>query len=272
MPAWKNSRPWHRFYDRGVPSSLQYPDVPVHEFLSQSARKFPYAPCTIHQGRSITFQEMDRMTDQMARGLVDLGVRKGDRVGILLPNVPEFVMAYFAILKAGGVVVATNPAYTPPEIEYQVTDSGVGILFAGDGAYEKLKSLRPGSRLKTLICIGATVPAPGDLPLGELGSRSSSGLPDVRPEDTALLQYSGGTTGVSKGAVVLHRNLVANTLQFRAWMTGLEAGRETTLLAIPMYHVYGMVCGMSLSMALGSAMVLIQNPRDLNGLLGSIQE
>lgn len=270
------TRPWLKFYDPGVPDHLAYPAVSLFYFLEESARKVPEKPCTIFKGTVITYREMNEAADHLAGALAGLGIRKGDRVGIFLPNVPQFVLAYFGILKAGGVVVATNPAYTPPEIEHQVNDAGIEVMFVMGTAYEKIKALQPKTQVKILIVTGSDETAAleaGDVRLEELlaGSAPRPDL-EIGPEDTALFQYSGGTTGISKGAVALHRNLVANTLQFKAWMVSLEEGKETSLLAIPMYHVYGMVCGMNLAMALGASMVLIPNPRDLDDLLGTIQK
>jgi long-chain acyl-CoA synthetase len=149
-------------------------------------------------------------------------------------------------------------------------------MFVMGTAYEKIKALQPKTQVKILIVTGSDETAAleaGDVRLEELLAVSAP-RPDLEigPEDTALFQYSGGTTGISKGAVALHRNLVANTLQFKAWMVSLEEGKETSLLAIPMYHVYGMVCGMNLATALGASMVLIPNPRDLDDLLVTIQK
>ena len=115
-------RPWHDYYDEGIPSSLSYPAVPIFHFLEDSAKKFPDKPCTIFKGAEISYREMSQITNELAAALIDLGVKKGDRVGILIPNTPQFVMAYFAILKAGGVVVATNPQYTAREIIHQANE------------------------------------------------------------------------------------------------------------------------------------------------------
>ena len=270
-------QPWSSHYDPGVPRHIDYPPVPVFHFLNESARLYPDLPCTIINDTVITYSAMDKVTDQIARALVVLGVRKGDRLGIFLPNNPDFVKIYYGILKAGGVVVATNPAYTAAELEYQVNDSGLAIMFGTASSYEKLKAVRLRTALKTLIVTGAEpdlVLEQGDLLLEQLPAQTIPDLPlpPVSTADVALFQYSGGTTGISKGAVVLHRNLVSNTLQFRSWMVNLQPGQETSLLAIPLYHVYGMVCGMSLSMALGAGMVLIPSARNMDGLLANIQK
>jgi long-chain acyl-CoA synthetase len=266
------NRPWYKFYDPGVPTRLSYPAVPLQNFLEESARKTPEKACTIFNNSVTTFGEMNDLTDQLAGGLVQLGIGKGDRVGIFLSNSPQFVLAYFGILKAGGVVVATNPSYTPPEIEYQVNDAGIRFMFVSDSAYARLKEVRSKTQLQSLIVTGKRTPQPGDLRIDDLLGGNYSSTVSVQTEDIALLQYSGGTTGLAKGAVVLHRNLVANTLQFKAWMLNLEEGKEITLLAIPMYHVYGMVCGMCLSLALGACMVLVPDPRSIGELLGTIQK
>src|SRR3982751_999400 len=115
----KDERPWLRSYDKGVPTSIDYPKVPLFYFLEEAARKYPDRPCTIFKGASISYKEMKEITDKIAGALASLGVKKGDRVGIFMPNTPQFVMVFFGILKAGGVVVATNPLYTPSEIEHQ---------------------------------------------------------------------------------------------------------------------------------------------------------
>jgi long-chain acyl-CoA synthetase len=265
-------------------------------FLEEGARKYPTHACTVFKGARISYRKMNRLTDRLAAGLVSLGVKKGDRVGIFMPNSPQFVMAFFAILKAGGVVVATNPLYTPREIEHQLNDAGVQVMFVMSNFYNTLKQVQPNTGLKTLIVsnIKETLPAVLRF-LFTLSSEKKDGhrvnlqmgdtwmktlidqnparerLPvSVGPDDVALFQYSGGTTGVSKGAVALHRNLVANALQIRSWLVNGEDGREVLLMAIPLFHVYGMVAGMCVAVQMGATMIMIPNPRDLKDVLSSI--
>jgi len=214
-------------------------------FLDESARKYPDRACTIFKGAVITFKEMNELTDRMAAALVDLGVKRGDRVGIFMPNTPQFVIAYYGILKAGGAVVATNPLYTPPEIEHQASDAGIEVMFVMTNFYNTIKKAQPKTKIKKLIVTNLKESLP---PLMRLlftlarekkgGFRIEGGLKEgevwmqdllnkykgavrpkveVNPDDTALFQYSGGTTGVSKGAVASHGNVVANTLQLRGW-------------------------------------------------------
>ena len=123
-----SDRPWLERYDEGVPQTIEYPEIPLYHFLDDSALKYPDTPCTIFKGAKITYKEMSAITDRFAAGLASIGVKKGDRVGIFIPNSPQFVMAYFAILKLGGIVVATNPMYSAREIKHQANDSGVEVM------------------------------------------------------------------------------------------------------------------------------------------------
>src|SRR5512139_2200658 len=146
-----NDRPWLEHYDKGVPVTIEYPKAPLFHFLEESARKYPDRPCTIFKGAVITYKEMSAITDHIAAALADMGVKKGDRVGIFMPNTPQFVMTYFGILKAGGVVVATNPLYTPSEIEHQASDSGIEVMFVMTNFYRTIKKAQPNTKIRTLI-------------------------------------------------------------------------------------------------------------------------
>jgi long-chain acyl-CoA synthetase len=291
-------RPWHDYYDEGVPISLTYPPIPIFQYLQENAKKYPDKACTIFKGAIITYQEMNRITDELAAALVDLGVKKGDRVGVLIPNTPQFVIAFFAIVKAGGVVVATNPQYTGREILHQANDSGMELMILMSNYYELVKGIQPQSGIKQIIVtnIKETLPPllrllftlakekkggfrvklrDNDLGLPDLLKKySGASKPDVEvgPDDTAIFQYSGGTTGVPKAAIGLHRNLVANTVQMLTWITSAELGKEVVMMAIPLYHVYGMVAGMTYGLAGGSSLVMVPDPRDLKDLLGNLQK
>lgn len=293
-------RPWVKNYDKGVPATIEYPPGPVFQFLDNAAQKYPDRACTIFKGAKITYKEMSAITDRIAGALVSMGVKKGDRVGIFMPNTPQFVMAYFGILKAGGVVVATNPLYTPPEIEHQANDSGIEIMFVMTNFYKTIKAAQPKTKIKKLIVtnLKETLPpvlrvlftlakekkggfriegglAEGDIWFQDLlAKHANTARPklDIGSDDTALFQYSGGTTGVAKAAVAMHRNIVADTLQIKAWMTNLVEGGETVLMAIPLFHVYGMVAGMLFAMAAGATMVMVPNPRDIPDVLETIHK
>ncbi len=291
-------RPWLKHYDKGVPVHIDYPEVPLYYFLEESARKYPDKPCTIFKGAIISYREMSQLTDSLAAGLSQVGVKKGDRVGIFMPNTPQFVQAYFAVLKLGAVVVATNPLYTPREIEHQVNDAGIEVMVVMSNFYHLIKETQPKTKIRTIVVtnIKEALPpvlsflfgltqekkagfrvqlAKGDVWMKDLiAEHKPEDRPkvEVRPEDTALFQYSGGTTGESKGAVAMHRNLVANSLQMRHWISSAKDGEETVLMAIPLFHVYGMVAGMNFGLATGASLVMIPNPRDMKDVLNSIQK
>jgi long-chain acyl-CoA synthetase len=307
------SHPWLSRYDPGVPSHLDYPAVPVFYFLNEAAWRCPERVCIFFRGETLTYRQVAFQTDQIATSLRSFGIRKGERIGIFMTNCPEFVLAYFAILKAGAVVVAVNPLYTPPEIIHQVNDAGLITVFCALSLYDRIKMAQPETGIRRVILTGDAAPLPGDLKFNDLltmtpyppglntqknlttsntfgtsgtsgtfGSSKTSETSDtsgtsfisetsITPNDIALFQYTGGTTGIAKAAVIRHRNLVANALQFKAWMSTLEEEKETFLLALPVYHIYGMVCGMLLGMALRATLMIIPDPRDIPNLLASIQ-
>ena len=294
-----NNRPWLANYDKGVPQTIDYPKAPLFHFLEEAARQYPDRACTIFKGAVISYREMNALTDHMAAALVEMGVKKGDRVGIFMPNTPQFVIAYYGILKAGGAVVAVNPTYPVDEIITPVNDANIEIMFTLSRFYDKLKTARERSKLKKIIVtnIKETLPpitrllftlvkekkegdrvdtlASGDVWMKDLlAKHANSPKPNVEvtPDDTALFQYSGGTTGVPKGAVAMHRNVVANTLQIKSWMPALEPGKEVVLMGIPLFHVYGMVAGMNFAMANGASMVMVPNARDLKDVLENISK
>ena len=295
-----NDKPWFAHYDKGVPHTVEIPNEPLFHFLEESARKYPDRACTIFKGAVITYKEMNELTDRLAAALVDMGVKHGDRVGIFMPNTPQFVMAYYGILKAGGAVVATNPLYTPPEIEHQASDAGIEVMFVMTNFYNTIKKAQPKTKIKKLIVTNLKETLPplmrvlftlarekkggfrieGGLKEGEawlqdlLAKYKGAARPSVQihPDDTALFQYSGGTTGISKGAVATHRNVLANTLQMRSWFVNMEDGKEVFLMGIPLFHVYGMVAGMNLAMATGSTMVMVPNVRDLKDVMDNISK
>ncbi len=291
-------RPWFKLYDEGVPKHIDYPAIPLFGLLEESARKYPNSACTIFKGAVITYQQMNEITDRLAAGIAKLGIKKGDRVGIFMPNTPQFVITFFSILKAGGVVVSINPLYSPREIIHQVNDAGIEVIFVMSNFYNLVKQAQPNTKIKKIIVsnIKEYLPpllailfglakekkggfrvelAAGDIWFKDLmASHKPEERPklDIGPEDTAIFQYSGGTTGISKGAIALHRNLVANSLQVRSWIQTAIDGQETVLMAIPLFHVYGMVAGMLFAVRTGAGMVMVPNPRDLDDVLSSIQK
>ena len=293
-----SDHPWLDHYDPPVPKTLEYPEEPLYHFLEKSAEKYPDQPCTIFKGAKISYREMNELTDRLAAGLAELGIKKGDRVGLFIPNTPQFVMAYFAVLKIGGVVVATNPLYSPKEIEHQANDSGMEVMIVMSNFYNRVKEVQPHTKIRTLVVtnIKETLPpvlrflftltkekkagfrvdlAEGDVWMQDLiSAHKPEDRPkvEVGPDDLAVFQYSGGTTGTPKAAIALHRNLVANTLQIRAWFHTAIEGQEVFLMSIPLYHVYGMIAGMNLALSIAASLVMIPDARDIKDTLDNLQK
>ncbi len=293
-------KPWLRHYDEGVPHEVEIPEYPLHEFLRKSASSFPEQTAMIFRGSRINYRQLDELTDALANGLAAGGFQKGDRAVIYMPNIPQFVISYFGIMKAGGIVIATNPLYSERELEHQLADCGAETVFVMTLFYDRLKNVqkRGATNVKRVVVTNVKEYFPPHLKLlftlakekkdGHriqkdaedvwfqdflaAGRQSPAANVEVNGDDLALLQYTGGTTGVAKGAIGHHRNLVANTLMLKAWFPGLEASKEIILTALPLYHSYGMNTTMNLAVAMAGTMIMIVNPRDLKDLLGSINK
>ncbi|MDX1614905.1 MAG: long-chain fatty acid--CoA ligase [Candidatus Promineifilaceae bacterium] len=293
-------QPWLQCYESEVPHQLEYPQVTVHQMLERSAKMFPERTALIFKGTKISYRELNQLSDHIAAALVQNGFEKGDRAVIYMPNSPQFIIAYYGILKAGGIVIATNPLYTERELEHQLADCGAATVFVLSLYYDKLKKVQSQGETRVKRIIVANVkeylPAhlrilftlfkegpeghrvqiqPGDMSFQDFlaaGSQAPPAKVDVSPDDVALLQYTGGTTGVSKGAIGLHRNLVANTYMVNAWLTDCTFGSEVVLASIPLFHSFGMIVALNFGIMTGSEIVLIIDPRDQKDLLGSINK
>lgn len=301
-------RPWVNHHDPGVPASLEpYPDVPLFHFLQQSAKRSPDSPALIssahlplfgRKASALTYAELDRQSDALAAGLIDLGLKKGDRVALVMPNIAAFVISFFGILKAGGVVSAVNPTFPAEKIRWQVEDSGAQIVIAMSLFYDRINQARVGSGVKTVIVTnvkeylpplarilftlakekkeGHRVESlqPGDYWFQGILARYAGQKPSVtvNSTDLAIFQYTGGTTGVEKAAMSTHAALVANTLQCRAWLVGTGQGGEDEVYlgAIPLFHVYGMVAVLNHAIELGARVILVPNARDIPDVLDNI--
>ncbi len=291
-------KPWTAQYDPGVPMDIEVPDFGAHQFLVDAAAQIPDNVALVFQGRNITYRELNELSDAVAAGLAANGFRKGDRAVIYMPNSPQFAMSYFGILKAGGIVIATNPLYTERELEHQLHDCGAETVFVLSRYYPLLKKVQAKGNTAVKRVVVANIKeylptfksvlygllkeskagdkvdiAPGDMKFKDfvaLGARSPKAKVDISGEDLALLQYTGGTTGLSKGAVGLHRSLVANSYMVRAWVTDWKYGEDTLLGAIPFFHSYGMITAMIFSASIGGRLIIVPDPRNLDDLLGSI--
>lgn len=292
-------KPWTRSYDADVPPSLQpYPEITLYTLLDETVAAHPEHPAVIssrpgmdgeRMAQVLSYRELGEQSDQLAGALYDRGVHAGDRVALDFANSAQFVLAFFAILKAGGVVVALNPTFPPARKAEQLTDSGVVAAVVMTDSYAGLNDIRKQTGLRHMIISALeeylpetgngqdAAPAidlhPSDAWLQDvLASTPAEQRPQVAisPEDTAVFQYTGGTTSVPKAACGPHRALVANARQISRWLEVEADGTERFLAAIPLFHVYGMVGVMTLAAATASAMIMVSNPRDLDELLGSI--
>ena len=292
------ARVWHKFYDSAVPPSLQYDPLVLSERLERSAVAYPDATALVFLGARLTYRQLKDQVDRLATALAGLGVRKGTRVAIHLPNLPQTVIAYYATMAVGGQVVMTNPLYVERELEHQWNDAGCEVAFTADFLYAtRLKHIR--NRLPVQDYVIASIPEYLPFPLRQLAplklrrmkpptiarvapgpgvhffrklvSATEPELPAVRVglDDVAALQYTGGTTGVSKGAMLTHRNLSNNVQHCLTWLH-CPHGSEVVLSALPLFHVFGMTVCMNFPIGAAATMVLLPNPRDIPELVKAV--
>ena len=288
---------WLKSYPEGVDWNMPIPAKPLFTLLDDAVARFPQRPCIDFLGRIYTYGELDVLVDRAASGLQGLGVEKGTKVGLFLPNCPQFVICYYAILKAGGTVVNYSPLYSEPELLQQIEDSQTDIMVTLNltALYPKAQAMLEQSRLKLLV-VGTmsevlpfpknwlfplvkrrdVVRAPNDashVPFEELLNNEGGHEPaTIDPEnDVAVLQYTGGTTGVPKGAMLTHANIFINTMQCGVWFPALEPGAERIMGVLPFFHVFAMTAVMNMSIHLGA--VIIMHPRfELDAVLKDINK
>ncbi len=266
-------RPWLKFYEPGIPHHLQYPDVPLDRLLDRAVKDFPEKDAIVFHGRKITYRELGEGVANAASGLAQKGLRKGQRMAIMLPNCPQYVVVYYAILKIGGIVVNVNPMYVERELEFQLKDAGVEIILALRDYYPRLQAVKAAVSLKTIILTDLdekdvdkglsksgldTAKEVWDYSeLLETGKRLPPPSVKVNPEEVAVLQYTGGTTGFSKGAMLTHRNLIADVFQCVSWNQDAVRGEERMLAVLPFFHAYGMTVAMNEAIELGAMMIIL---------------
>ncbi|MEM6567240.1 MAG: long-chain fatty acid--CoA ligase [Planctomycetota bacterium] len=290
---------WHAHYDEGVPVDLPFEEVPLHRFMQRAAEKYGDRPALAFLNCHFTYAQLAEKVDRCATALRGLGVEQGSRVAIQLPNIPQTVIAFYGALRAGAEVVMTNPLYTLREIEHQWEDSGCDLAIVADFIWEEtIEANRAKLRPKTYVVAhipdylrfplnllapiklkkqvpkryAKVNPAPGVHEFKQLveGAPPTPPAVDVGIDDIAVLQYTGGTTGLSKGAILTHRNLSCNAQQIHAWFPKVEPGREVNLVCLPLFHVFGLSVAMNWSVWAGSKMVLVPNPRDIPALVKAI--
>ncbi|GAI77631.1 unnamed protein product [marine sediment metagenome] len=263
-------RPWFKFWPEGVPRHIDYPEIPLFEFLSNAARKYPNNVAFSCRERSLTYAELDILTSKLALGLRELGIKKEDSVALFLPNSPEFVTGYYGILKVGGIVSPVNPLHKEQELKRQLNDSGATAIITNGNLYRIVKAVRSDTGLKTIILTDSERPGEA-VSLEEILVKCPSTPPalDLNPkEQIAAIEYTGGTTGFPKGAMLTHYNLVANAIQNASWF-GWNS-RDIIIGLLPAYHSWGACTCVNSPIYVGARVILL--PRlDVDELLMTIE-
>ncbi|MDX2251330.1 MAG: long-chain fatty acid--CoA ligase [Nitrospira sp.] len=288
-----SKHPWFLHYPEGTPHELSLPPETLMTMFSRSAQRFARRPALYFFGKTLSYRDCLSLIERFAGGLAALGIRKGDRVALCLPNAPQAVIAYFGIVRAGGIVVPCNPTYTEHELSHQLRDAGARAIVVLDMMHQKIRHLDLDLIIVTRITDFMTTlvkylylhrqkQPPAEIPssdrtlffhdvLDHATPVPPDQLPVVTPDDIAVLQYTGGTTGVSKGAELRHRNLTANVRQLVSWFSPAERV-ESFLAALPLFHVFGMTVTQNICLAVGGCMVLVPDPRNVQVLLSLLRK
>jgi len=274
-------KPWFKFWPKDVPRHIEYPQISLSQLLTRTAEKAPQQTAIIFFNRKITYTQLDQASDRFAAALAAQGVKKGDKVAIFLPNIPQFVIAYYGTLKLGAIETAISPLYKEREVEHQLVDSEAETVVMLDVLYPVLEKVVEKTKIKTIIVASMKDYMPsatailGSL-LGKIPSHKVQSKPgihffkemlsqhsekppriDIDPKkDLAALQYTGGTTGIAKGAMLTHMNLLSNAVMCAEWLRGRQLD-ETFLTVLPLFHIYGMTTGMNAPIYLAGRMVML---------------
>ena len=283
---------WLKNWPQNVRQTIEYPEISLGEVLRKSAAQYPDKVALNYFGTKLTFKELDSLVDRFGEALQELGIKKEGRVGLYLPNVPQFVIAYYGVLRVGGIVVACSPLYKERELDHILIDSAAQIVVAWDRLYPYIQAVKGSTRLTDVITTSVRDYFPPALrllsPLKGVKSYSCPSAMDMKrllakyhgqPEpvdiapkkDLALLQYTGGTTGIPKGAMLTHYNLVVNLAQIQEWLQ-LRPGEDVHLSVLPFFHIFGMTVAMNTPIYTESTMVLVPDARDIRGLLKAIDK
>jgi long-chain acyl-CoA synthetase len=274
-------KPWFKFWPEGVRKHIDFPEIPLHGLLAETAAKFPEHTAIVYFNKSMTYRDLKQFSDRFATALDGLGVKKGDKVAIFLPNIPQFIISYYGISEIGAIGTAISPLYKEREVEHQLNDSEAETVVVLDALYPMLEKGLASSKVKRVIVTSLKEYMPaGTAFLGsllkkipshrvergpniyffqELLSKYDANPPkvDINPkEDIAVLQYTGGTTGIPKGAMLTHMNLVSNALCCVEWLRGTK-GEDTYLVVVPLFHIYGMTTSMNTPICMAGRMVLL---------------
>ncbi|MBE8540543.1 AMP-binding protein, partial [Geoglobus acetivorans] len=284
---------WEKSYDSGVPSEIEIPEIPLYELLDGTAEKFPDKIAIDFLGKKLRYGELKELSDRVAGFLKSLGVGRGSRVVIDMPNTPHYVIAYYGILKTGATVVQANPLYTERELRHIAENSEARIFFAVENAFPKVYELKKEGIIdRVIVCkIEDYLPFPLNflyrLKKEKVNVPNDDGIafwtdvvksdPISSPEkvdpkeDIAVFQYTGGTTGLPKAAMLTHYNLVANTYQIIHWLPEFSE-KDVVSGILPYFHVYGMTTSMNMPIAVGAKIVMLPDPRDIKRILNAIEK
>jgi long-chain acyl-CoA synthetase len=280
-------KPWLKFYEKGVPERVDYEEICLPDILDRTASMFPDSMALLFQGYQVTFSQLKEMVDRFATALVEFGINKGDIVAIVLPNIIPCVVAYYAILKVGAIAVMNNPLYVDRELIYQLVDSEAKVVITLDLLGNRIIDLLPQTGIKQIVytSIGDYLPFPKNLLFCLFGKRKKLAAPvksapnvykwkkliaatPLNPpqvmlsfNDAAMYQYTCGTTGVAKGAILTHGNLSKQVQQLAAWLPGFGKGEEIVLGALPFFHIFGLSSAMNLSVYQGWGNILVPKPQ-----------
>jgi long-chain acyl-CoA synthetase len=280
-----DKKPWLKHYDDSVPHHIDYPEINIYKFLDDAEKDFGRNTAIWFMKNRISYKQFRDIAERLATALVDLGVKKGDRVAIMLPNFPQFLFSFYGILKAGGIVTACSVLHTEHELAYQLNDSGAEIIIAWDNQLEKINTIKDRTRLRHIIITNVFdySPNPPRNPPEIAGTiqflnivRDTKPKPpsfEINPkEDIAILQYTGGTTGLPKGAMLTHYNIVSNCIATATWVAvETERGKDTALTNLPLFHIYGMTVCMNTPIYNASTIALNPDPRDQKSLFEIIK-
>ena len=293
---------WLKQYPEGVPAEIDVNEFPsLREFLEQSFTKYRSLPAFTNMGHSITFGELDQLSRYLGAWLQkNAGLGKGDRVAVMMPNILQYAVAVAAILRAGLTVTNVNPLYTPRELEHQLKDSGAKAIIIVENFASTLEKVRNNTAVKTVVVtgIGDLLPAPKGQIVNFMLRKVKKMVPawnipdavsfrkalkegklqtmdqlELGHDDIAFLQYTGGTTGVSKGAKLTHRNIIANLLQARAWLSIMVTeGQSVVITPLPLYHIFSLTANFFVFTLMGGNNILITNPRDMAGFIKELNK
>ncbi len=302
-------KPWLTFYEKGIPQNLTYSEKPLDTILSDVAESNPLNPATnfilkymaggaLVIGGKLSYRKLDELVNRFATALYQIGVRKGDRIGLMLPNSPQFVITFFAAMRIGAIVVNINPTYTSRELRNQLDDSGAETIVLLNLFWPRLREIQTATPIKRVIVayIFDTLTFPSNVLVHSTQRKSKEWVTvrpehdifyfnhllkkysptppkvDVMPDDIALFQYTGGTTGIPKAAMLTHKNVMSNTIQSTCWVADRKPGLEKVMGAIPFFHVYGLTVCMLQAMHLRAELVMVPNPRPIENVMRILEK